>query len=232
MAKAYGSVHYYRMRDLPMQLEKYHDWKGAIPVVNLVRNPVAVLLSGAGHFKTLFTYDLNELSWSLNRFLKTNDDRWRVMVADLGLEPGKLEHLAFLCACAVSESLWKDSQVDPASLDRRFFDFKGHRRIEDLFEVGEDFRNLIGAVSDQVQVNESYLAECRDIGVINAHARGEQPASLEERFSMLEGWQKDTLIYYLERYELVEFYESLGYSLDFLGSLGKRPMASAPQASS
>ena len=227
-ASSYGSVHYYRLRDLPYQSEKFGNWDSPIPVINIIRDPVAVILSGSGHFQTLFTYDLNEFSWSLNRFLRTNQDRWRQLVSEKDVEVGRLGNLSFLCACAVSESLHKDMAVDTCSLNRKHFDFRGHVRIEDLFHSDESLRDLISAISPEVEVGEPYLKAVRDAGVINAHAKDEREAPIADRFAALESWKQEMLHYYLSHFGLIAFYESLGYTFDYLGSLPESQ--SVPQA--
>src|ERR1041384_1183508 len=55
--KYYGSVHLYRLRDLPVLHEKFGPSSRNFSVMNLVRHPVNLVWSGYGQFKDLFRYD-------------------------------------------------------------------------------------------------------------------------------------------------------------------------------
>lgn len=56
-ADFYGSVHFYRLRDLPAQYEKFENSERNFNVINLIRNPIDLVWSGYGQFKELFKTD-------------------------------------------------------------------------------------------------------------------------------------------------------------------------------
>ena len=64
---------------------------------------------------------------------------------------------------------------------------------------------------------KEYLNEIYKIGQINKHKQDSKNLTPKERFESLKDWQKETLIYYLKKYDIIEEYQKYGYYFDYLG---------------
>ena len=219
-AKIYGSVHLYRMRDLPKQFENYKGELGAFTVMNLVRNPIDLVWSGFGQFQQLFRFDLNELHWTVGRLLKTDKD----YVFDIGekynIEIGSYENLSFFCACRVLESLETDLEIlkDENFSQNKNINFKGFITKEDMTSDRDYYADILGRlgfVNDEI--GSSYVDKVFKSGKINKHKMDKLDKIPQERYEGFLPWQKEVFNYFFNKYKLIKpYYTELNYDFSFL----------------
>ncbi|MCM2131849.1 hypothetical protein [Larsenimonas rhizosphaerae] len=214
-----GTVHTYRMRDLPEQLIN-HEIKYIYPVWNLVRNPFDLVISGYGQFLDLFQIDINEYAWSLNKLVRVEGAIQAVeKAASLGGKaPGDYQIICFASACAVLGSLELDIKaINEISGNGKIpFDYRGIIRMEDIIGNDNGFSEFISDLSGgNIFSTEEYRKKIRGIGKINRHHRS-APDGSAKRWEQLSIWQKELFIYFFSHFELRGFYESIGYDFSFL----------------
>ena len=212
----YGSVHLYRLRDLPVQYEKFGNTKRTFQVVNLIRNPIDLVWSGYGQFKDLFKTDINELYWTVGKVLEDKDFIYHLN-EKYDLLVGDYENLAFIGAARVLGSLRLDLDAMEKIKEIPFVHYLGEVKMEDATSRPEVLKELILKITEgEVEVDEAYLDAIYSIGKINKHKQDNKKMSAEERFESLADWQKETLMYYLEKYKIIDAYQAFGYDLSFL----------------
>lgn len=212
----YGSVHLYRLRDLPVQYDKFGNSKRKFNVVNLIRNPIDLVWSGYGQFKDLFKTDINELYWTTGKVLEDKDfiyhlnDKYDLLVGDY-------ENLAFIGAARVLGSLRLDLNAMYEIQNIPFINYLGEVKMEEVTTRPGILRNLVlKLTNNEIEVNEEYLDDIYKIGQINKHKQDNKKLTSKERFESLKDWQKETLRYYLNKYEIIKPYQEFGYDLSFI----------------
>lgn len=212
----YGSVHLYRLRDLPVLSEKFGTQKRKFNVVNLIRNPIDLVWSGHGQFKDLFRYDINELYWTTGKVLKEKEFLYE-LAKKYSLNIGDFENLSFLGACAVLGSLRLDLDAVEKVKDLDFVDFKGFVKMEEVTSNGEVLNELIGRLTDnECPVPLLYLDKVYQAGVINKHKHDSKKLSAEERYATFGPWQKEAFHHFMKIFDLKKDYQKLGYDLSFM----------------
>lgn len=217
LADYYGSVHLYRLRDLPVQYEKFGNTKRKFNVINLIRNPIDLVWSGYGQFKDLFKTDINELYWTTGKVLEDKkfiyylNDKYDLLV-------GEYENLAFIGAARVLGSLKLDLDAIKQIKNIPFINYLGEIKMEEVTTKPEVLKDLILKLTNhEIEVSKEYLNEIYKIGQINKHKQDSKNLTPKERFESLKDWQKETLIYYLKKYDIIEEYQKYGYYFDYLG---------------
>ncbi|WP_018249182.1 hypothetical protein [Orenia marismortui] len=215
-AISYGSVHLYRLRDLPVQYNRFKVSKRMYNVVNLIRNPISLVWSGFGQFKDLFKTDINELYWTLGKVLEDKDFIYYIC-EKYKLAPGKYENLAFFGAARVLGSLKLDIDACKNIYKIPFINYMGEVKMEEITQNPKVLTQLIERVTDnKVKVTQEYLDNVYRVGKINKHKMDNKEFDPRERFESLERWKKETLIYYLKKFNIIQSYEKLGYNLSFV----------------
>lgn len=218
-ADLYGSVHVYRLRDLPVVVRNFGATARQFNVMNLVRHPVSLVWSGFGQFKTLFRYDLNELHWTSGKVLREGRDFLYHLAQKYDLNVGELENLAFIGASVVLGSLRLDLDALDQVTDIGCFNFLGHVKMEDVTRDPEELRRVVSCLSGQmVEADTSYLEQVYRTGVINEHKRDTNKFDPGARFNQFSAWQRETFMYFFEKYRLQSAYEQMGYQFDFLSN--------------
>jgi len=214
--KVYGSVHLYRLRDLPVLYKKFGESKYSFNVVNLIRNPVDLVWSGYGQFKELFKTDINELHWTVGKIL--DDKEFIYSLSDkYNIEIGKYEYLAFIGAARVLGSLKLDIEAMLELSKIPFINYLGEVKMEELTSERKAFVNLIKKITDDsIDITEEYLDEVYNIGKINKHKNDNIKLSSQERFESFTDWQKEVFLFYMNKYEVIDAYEVFGYNLSYL----------------
>ncbi|MBW1731454.1 MAG: hypothetical protein JRJ75_11280 [Deltaproteobacteria bacterium] len=216
-AKCYGSVHVYRMRDLPVLYEKYGAPKREYSVLNLIRHPVSLVWSGYGQFRELFRYDLNELYWTSGKILKTAKDFVFDLAEEYDLYIGDLENLAFIGASAVLGSLRLDFDAEEKLGELPGIYFLGHIKMEDITVSPETLSNVIQILSHQeLDADDNYLRTVYSMGIVNQHKNDPNKHNAREKYLKFTDWQKKVFLYFMNLYDLVKPYQRLGYDLSFL----------------
>ncbi len=216
-ARLYGSVHVFRLRDIPVIVEKYGSPDRTFQVQNLVRHPVSLVWSGYGQFKDLFRYDLNELYWTTGKVLREAKDFIYHLSHKYDLYPGDLENLSFIGACAVLGSLKLDLDgLDNMRGTPNVF-FKGHVKMEDITKKPHVLAESIKILSGEgILATPEYLEKVYTTGVVNQHKNDANKTNAEARYIKFSGWQKETFSYFFNKYNLQGAYEDMGYDFSFL----------------
>lgn len=213
-AKAHGSVHLYRLRDLPVQQQRF-GIDTPYNIVNLVRNPVDLVWSGYGQFQEIFRTDINELHWSVGKLLEDIEFCYEVANRhDLRL--GDLEILAFFCAARVLGSLRLDLDALEKIEDIENLTNLGILRMEDVTTSRESLKELFDRLFlGSITCERQYLDHVYGIGEINKH-KTENRKSGQALYDTLAPWQREILCFYMNKYNLKKPYAKYGYSLEYL----------------
>ena len=215
-AHYYGSVHLYRLRDLPVLHEQYGEFKRHFNVMNLVRHPVALVWSGYGQFKDLFRYDINELHWTLGKILKES----REFVFQIGekykLNLGDFEVLAFIGAACVQGSLRIDLDALKKVKQISRLNFNGYLQMEQVTSDPTAYSAFLKSLLPGISIDEKYLTRVFATGEINKHRYDKKSMTVAERYSTFTDWQKEVFLFYFRKYNLQGEYEEMGYDFSFL----------------
>lgn len=213
----YGSVHLYRLRDLPVLFDKFGSTGRKYKVMNLIRHPIDLVWSGFGQFKDLFKFDINELHWTLGKILRESKDFIYHIGNKYKLNIGELDNLAFIGAACVLGSLQKDIQVEKEVKNIPDFDYLGSIEMEkitsDKFYFSEIVKKL---TSNHIQISDEYIKSVFALGKINAHKKDKVRLTVAEKYKAMMPWQKEVLCFYLDKYEIVQKYKDFEYDFTFL----------------
>ncbi len=216
-AEMHGSVHVYRLRDLPVVVERFGVPEQVFSVMNLVRHPISLVWSGYGQFKELFKYDLNELHWTSGKVLREGRTFLYQLAEKYSLNVGELENLAFIGASVVLGSLRLDLDALERIQQLPCFNFLGHIKMEEVTRKPERLSETIDLLSeDVINANGPYLKKVYDAGVINEHKQDKNKFDPEARYNQFSSWQRETFQYFFDKYNLQSAYEQIGYQFNFL----------------
>lgn len=212
-----GTVHTYRLRDLPVQQEAFPDPGQRFRTVNLVRHPLDLVISGYGQFQDLFKIDLNEFSWTLNKVVHLGLDIIDPLCDRHGIAPGEYDTLCFFGACVVMNSLALD--LDALQQIRKTsdspWDLRGIVRMEDVTRDPDTLAELIERLTGQAGLaSADYLDNVYRQGRINVHNHSASDTT-EHRWHELADWQKQAFATFLRRFDLQPAYEEYGYDFSF-----------------
>jgi hypothetical protein len=213
-----GSVHTYRLRDLPVQAARFPNLRRSYRTINLVRHPLDVVVSGFGQFKDLFRIDLNEFSWTLRKVVDQGLDIVETVCARYGLNPGDYDVLCFFGACAVLGSLRLDilasQQIQSSNVCP--WQYQGFVRMEEITRSAAVFAGLVQSITGREGLaTADYLKTVFQTGPINVHNR-EAGQNTNKRWLDLEDWQREAFGLFLDRFDLLETYRDYGYDFDFM----------------
>lgn len=214
-----GTVHTYRLRDLPVQSQRFGSPDTEIPLVNLVRHPLDLVVSGYGQFRDLFRIDLNEFAWTLRKLVDQGLDLVEDICRRHDKQPGDYEVVCFLGACVVLGSLRLDVDALAAIRDAGHasrWDYRGVVKMEEMTEVPAVVAGLIERLTGRSDLADtSYLETVASLGHINRHNQAARRGTAE-RWADLEAWQQEGFRLFLQRFALQGPYTDMGYSFDFL----------------
>lgn len=211
-----GTVHTYRLRDLATQAGLIGPQRQRIPVVNLIRHPLDLVVSGHGQFCDLFRIDLNEFSWTLRKVVEQGLEITERICARHGIDPGDYDIVCFFGACVVLGSLKADFDAEAAVSPAGPWSLLGHVRMEDLTRDPAELARLVDQLTGQDRLaTPDYLAEIYRLGRINVHNRTAAEGT-GRRWDALAGWQRDAFAAFLDLFDLRPAYERLGYDFDFM----------------
>lgn len=203
----HGSVHVFRLRDIPVQAQKFGAFKRAYTLANLVRHPVSFVWSGYGQLRDMFTYDVFVLRGTLNLILQAEDfifslaDRHHLNLADF-------EVAAFLGGCANMLNLAQDVRVGKDV---------SHLRMETVTQDPELLRKVVGFLTaGKVFADDAYLDEVFAAGELNKHRKGSSRMGPAERYESWSAWQREAFNFFLRASEIGPAYQGLGYDLSFI----------------
>lgn len=200
-----GTVHTYRLRDLPSQAARFPP-ESPYVVMNLVRHPLDLVISGAGQFETLFRADLNELAWTLRKVVDQGLEIVEDIASRHGLMPG--DHVAFFGAAVVLGSLRLDLDASLAA-----WDYRGTVRMEDVTQDRRAFAKMVATLTDRDDLDTpAYLDAVFDQGAMNRHAA----KGAVRNWEALAPWQQETFAAFFKKFALRAPYEAMGYDFSFL----------------
>jgi hypothetical protein len=213
-----GSVHTFRLRDLPGMVADLDPPDRGLRIVNLLRHPVNLVNSGAGQFELTFRLDLNELHWVTRRVVETGLAAFEKISARHGLFPGDLEVLSFFGACATLKGLAEDFAARDMLLDRGVASFAGSVLQEDVTRQPAAFSELVQRLgAGSVTCPEDYLhAVFADPGGRNVHNRRALPTDPAALFALWAPWQQEAFAFCLDAFKLRAPYEAEGYDLSMV----------------
>lgn len=216
-ARLLGSVHTFRLRDLPAIAPDLEPPDRTLRIVNLIRHPVNLVNSGAGQFELTFRLDLNELQWITRRIVETGLDSFERIAARHRIYPGDPEVLAFFGACVTLRGLAADFAARDRLLEQGLTSYAGSVRQEDVTRDPAVFRDLVARLGGgALPCPEAYLdrvfADSRR-NVHNARPRPTDPAAL---FADWAPWQQEAFAFCLDAFGLRPLYQAEGYALEMV----------------
>ncbi|WP_097070961.1 hypothetical protein [Rhodobacter maris] len=216
-ARLIGSVHTFRLRDLPGLAADLTRLNRKLRIVNLIRHPVNLVNSGAGQFELSFRLDLNELHWITRRIADTGLAVFERIAARHGLYPGDLEVLSFFGACVTLRGLAADFAARDTLLEQGVAAFAGSVRQEDVTRDPETFRALLdrlggGVIDSSDAYLDSVFADSKR-NIHNARPRPTEPAAL---FADWAPWQQEAFAFCLDIFGLRPLYQAEGYDLEMV----------------
>ena len=215
-AKNYGSVHVLRLRDIPIISEKFGLPQREFKLANVVRHPVDLVWSGYGQFKDLFRYDINELHWTSGKIVRQALKFANEIGNKYDLNIGDFEVLAFFGACAVLESLKLDLDAYKQLSKYAFIDYVGTFQMEKITSDKGFYHDFCLKLGLENSVNQAYINQVFNLGIINKHKHDNQKLAGEERFKKFSSWQKEVFLHFFDLHGLKSGYESFGYDFNFL----------------
>ena len=213
-----GTVHTYRLRDLPIQAKMFPETGLKFRTINLIRHPIDLVISGFGQFKELFKIDINEYSWTLQKIVNQGLDIVENICDRYNILPGDYDSICFFGASVVLGSLRLDLDAQKIiELDKEGqWDYLGIVRMEDVTSNPDILADLIKRITGaRNAVSDAYLEKVYKLNKINVHNK-QAGEGLENRWMKLEEWQKETLSMFIKQFELKQEYESFGYDFSFM----------------
>ena len=205
-AIAYGSVHRYRLRDLP-KLGKV-GFKTSFQIVNLIRHPVNLVNSGMGQFINLAKVDPHA-RYEILSFFKNEAKYYEYLGHKYGLDLCDWSVMSFLAACSHMFVLVHDLccvkgvanvQMEKITTDRQYF---------------SDVVSLLTKKS--VHINDEYLDIVFSTSAINQHKKNKPILKPEQQYLEWDEWQKEAFAYFMQKSKIADFYTQLGYNFTFVG---------------
>lgn len=208
-AKLYGSVHTYRLRDIPKLVKNNTSNNLRFNVVNLVRHPVNLVASGQGQFTQMIEFDIFARVEVLNFFTKSSNF-YLYLREKYNLDLCNWDTVCFLAA---AQHMFILSQEQ--ALVKGVVNFK----MEDLTTTPDLLKRLIKLISsDQITVNEEYLDDVYNLGKINIHKKGKKIYTCQEQFELWSDWQKEAFVYFFKESKIENSYKKIGYDFSFLSA--------------
>jgi len=212
-AKSYGSVHLYRLRDLPIVHSKFGEDKNTYKTFNLIRHPINLVLSGYGQFKELFKTDINELHWTLSKIIKDKEEINEICDHH-NILPGELNNLSFIGACCVLGSLELDQNAYQETLKIPHIDYIDTIKMEEITTSKQVMKDLLYRINPELDVSDEYLNSIYTLKQINTHNKYNNKTPQKIYFE-LASWQREVLNYYLKKHRIIEAYEHYNYDFSF-----------------
>lgn len=206
---AYGSVHLFRLRNIPELIKKFWPLRHDYLIKNLIRHPVNFIWSGNGELRELFNYDLFVLNGITGLVLHQRD---RAFLENLSrkhnINLAQLDVLSFLGAAANLYNLRLDLGLDLKA---------EHIKMEEITTSPSLFRQVATELTgSHVTIDDEYIDTIFTIGPVNQHKSDNKHLTPEERYETFSPWQKESVNYYLEASGILTNYKDMGYDFSFL----------------
>lgn len=216
-ARLIGSVHTYRLRDLPGMIADLAPPDRRLRIVNLIRHAINLVNSGAGQFGLTFRLDLNELQWVAKRIVDTGLATFERIAARHGLYPGDLEVLSFFAACATLQGPAADFIAGDTLLEQGLTNYVGSVRQEHVTRDPAVLRDLVDRLSSgSVNCPPEYLEAVIGDSPRNIHNSRVLPKDAAALFAAWQPWQQEAFAFCLDHFNLRKRYRSEGYDLSMV----------------
>ena len=213
-ARLLGSVHTFRLRDLPAMGANLDPQDRDLRIVNLIRHPVNLVNSGAGQFELTFRLDLNELQWITRRIVETGLEVFERIAARHSLYPGDPEVLSFFGACVTLKGLAADFVARDTLVGQGLATYAGSIRQEDVTRDPAVFGDLVHRLgAGAVDCPQAYLREVFADPRRNIHNPRVRPTDAAALFADWAPWQQEAFAFCLDFFGLRSFYQAEGYNL-------------------
>lgn len=202
---AIGSVHRYRLRDLPRLLNGGETYE--FQLANLVRHPVTLVNSGQGEFTTLA--ELSEETRNEIRMFFDNQRPYYLALKekyDLDLEDWSV--LSFLAAAQHQFVLVHDQTC-----------VKGVANIpmEKVTAEPEYFGSVLAALSkNRIKPDANYINSVFDMGNVNRHTSDRKIVTPQERYESWDEWKREAFRYFMKQSGIDSVYSQVGYDFSFV----------------
>lgn len=213
-ARLVGSVHTFRLRDLPGFADRIAAAGRPIRVANLLRDPVSLVNSGYGQFRLSLRLDLNEAAWTLKRIVAAGLEPIEDICARHGVFPGDFEPLCFLAACVALRGLAEDFAARDEIIGLDGVTYLGTIRMEDVTRHPACLAAWIERLDGRPwQVAPGYLEAVYGGGPTNGHRAVPGPLDADGIAASWTAWQREIFAFYLKRFSLIAPYRAEGYEL-------------------
>lgn len=212
-----GSVHTFRLRDLPNLQGQLLPTERPLRIANLLRHPVNLVNSGFGQFSLSLRLDLNELMWVAKRIVDAGLPAFEGISARHGIYPGDIDPLCFLAACVTLRGLAEDFAARDTLVQDGAVNYLGTIRKEDVTRDPEVLATWIERLNGSpLPTAETYFQDVYADGKRNVHNHQDQQEDPREIFFQWSKWQQEVFSYCIDHYNLRPLYTAEGYDLTML----------------
>lgn len=216
-ARAVGTVHTFRLRDLPARSPEMRAVNPPLIVMNLIRHPVELVASGHAHFQRVLRVNLHELQWTLSKLANHAHDEVEAIARRHGVFPGEPDFYCFAGACMMMRGLALDAEAVDRMGPGSGYEYRGAIQKEAITSDPDVLRSVFDILTrGSACADEDYLSSVYRLGAINPHTPAGRSGSPEQTFSGWSDWQRDLFCRLLDRFGLRSFYEKEGYKMDLL----------------
>lgn len=216
-ARLVGSVHTFRMRDLPRSFADLGPKGAGISVANLLRHPVSLVRSGYGQFRDSMAIDLNEHAWIARRVAETDLPAFERISARHGVRPGAFDALCFLGACCTLGGLAEDFRAARALEDDGRAAWLGHILMERMIADTGYLAHWIERLNDgPMPLTTGALDTSVLAGRRNRHNHEAGAETPDRVFADWSDWQRAIFVHCLDHFGLRAPYAAVGYDLSML----------------
>jgi hypothetical protein len=204
-ARAYGSVHRYRLRDLP-GLSQEGSFDFPFQLANLIRHPVNLVASGHGEFTTLAEVD-PYTRFEILQFFMHEHEYYEFLKEKYSLDLTHWGTMAFLAATLHMFVLVHDAACVDGVM---------HLPMERLTRDPDFLRQVVaGLTSGAVVLDDEFLDGAVDLGPVNSHRSGPS-LDAADQFEAWEEWQREAFSHFMVKSEIDVLYAGYGYDFSFV----------------
>lgn len=200
-----GGVHTHRLSDLQV-IESQSQREVDFNLMNLVRHPVTLVNSGAGHLADLLSFDMFMMSGLLGS-IQNESEFFFKLAKDYKLNLMDNEVLTFIGGCTNLFDLGNDYKTSYKPMTVK---------MEMLTSDRDYYKDVVTKlVQNKITITDEYLNQVFNIGTVNQHKRNAIKQA-NEYYAEWKPWQKICFGYCLDRSGILSHYINFGYDFSFL----------------
>jgi hypothetical protein len=200
-----GGVHTHRLSDLQI-IENQSQSQIYFKLMNLVRHPVSLVNSGAGHLGDLLVFDIYMMSGLLGSIHNESEFFFK-LANDFQLNLMDKEILTFIGGCTNLFDLGNDYKTSYKPMPIQ---------MEMLTSDRDYYKEMVSTlVQNKIELTDQYLDQVFQIGTVNQHKRNAIKHA-SEYYSEWQPWQKECFRYCLNKSGILSHYINFGYDFSFL----------------